>query len=263
MTTLRLFLLLVLTPLFGSSQFVEEHTIPGDFDSMEFDNLFNTYGIKGAEIVKFNSEGVQSFQFSDRQTGEIGNLDVTFPLRPLVLYPNLNYVILLDNTLSNNRGRINLTEKNLSLMTTGCSSVQNHFWFYDAMNFSLVRFNENFKQVATTGNLAQVLRMELDPNFTIEFANRVYLNDPKQGILVFDIFGTYIKTIPLKGLSEFNVNERGISYFKSGNIYLYDPISFSEQMIELPVECQEAFIWENRVAALCDGSIKVWEVVQP
>lgn len=256
--TVSMFLSMV---VFG--QFVELYHIKGKFDALEFDNLYNVYAISGPEIVKYNTEGKRTFEFSDRQMGDVESLDVTYPLRPLVCYLELNYVILLDNTLSNNRGRINLTNSSIGLPTIGCSSVQNHFWFYDAMNFSLIRLNENFNVVVTTGNLSQVLRTELDPNFAVEFANRVYLNDPETGILVFDIFGTYIKTIPIKGLREFQVTGEEIVYFKDNNLHFYRARDYSETKLELPVRCSEAFVFENRIAALGEGGITVWEVVKP
>ncbi|HKK39972.1 MAG TPA: hypothetical protein VJ949_11185, partial [Cryomorphaceae bacterium] len=195
--------LFLLSLHFAQAQFMELYTIPGKFDFIEYDNLLNVYGVRNTEIFKYKSDGSFAFRFSDEQMGEVGSLDVTYPLRPMVMYPDLNYIVLLDNTLSDNRGRINLLDKNISMGTLGCSSVQNHFWFYDAMNFSLLRMNENFAQIATTGNLSQVLRLDLNPNYMVEFTNRIYLNNPESGILVFDIFGTYIKTIPIKGLERF------------------------------------------------------------
>lgn len=245
------------------SQFVEEFTIEGKFDFIEFDNLFNIYGVKFSEIFKYKPNGEFMFRYSDEQLGQVGALDITFPLRPMVMYPELNYVILLDNTLSNNRGRINLLSRNIGLGLLGCLSVQNHTWFYDGMSFSLTRMNENFVEVAKTGNLSQILRTELQPNYMVEFANRVYLNNPETGILVFDIFGTYIKTIPLIGLDRFQIFENQIAYFKDNTIYTYDVKNYTESELKLPEECSQALIFKNRIAALQKNCIKVWEVTNP
>lgn len=248
---------------FAQAQFMELYSIPGRFDFIEYDNLLNVYGVRNTEIFKYKSDGIFAFRFSDEQMGEVGALDVTFPLRPMVMYPELNYIVLLDNTLSDNRGRINLLDKNIGMGILGCSSVQNHFWFYDAMNFSLLRVNENFKQAATTGNLAQVLRLELNPNYLVEFANRIYLNNPESGILVFDIFGTYIKTIPIEGLDRFQVFENTVVYFKNNKLHRYNTIDYSETEIELPEKCRQALVYKNRVAGLCGEKIKVWELIKP
>lgn len=248
---------------FSMAQFMELYSIKGKFDIIEFDNLLNLYGVKRTEVFKYKSDGSFAFRYSDEQMGEIGALDITYPLRPMVMYPDLNYAILLDNTLSDNRGRINLLSKNISMATLGCSSVQNHFWFYDAMSFSLVRMNENFGQVARTGNLAQVLRVDLNPNFLVEFANRIYLNNPESGILVFDIFGTYIKTIPLKDLERFQVFENRVVYFVDNKLHIYNTLDYTQTELELPDECIQALLFKNRVAGLCGDRIKVWELIKP
>jgi hypothetical protein len=248
---------------FAQAQYMELYAISGKFDFIEYDNLLNVYGVRSTEIFKYKSDGTFAFRFSDEQMGGVGALDITYPLRPLVMYPDLNYVVLLDNTLSNNRGRINLLSKNISMGTLGCSSVQNHFWFYDAMNFSLTRMNENLSQAATTGNLSQILRIDLNPNFIVEFANRVYLNNPESGILVFDIFGTYIKTIPIKGLERFQVFENTVVYFADNTLHRYNTIDFTETEIELPEKCTQALVFKNRVAGLFVDKIKVWELIKP
>ena len=246
-----------------NAQLSEEYSIDGSFDFIDFDNLFNVYGVKNTEVFKYRSDGSFAFRYSDEQLGTVGAIDVTYPLRPIIMYPELNYLCLLDNTLSNNRGRINLLTKSIDNGLLSCSSVQNHFWFYDGMSFSLIRMNENFGEVARTGNLSQVLRIELNPNFMVEFANRIYLNNPETGILVFDIFGTYIKTIPITGLNRFQIFENGLGYFKNHTLYLYNTQDYSEKEIKLPVECSQALIFKNRIAGLQKEKITVWEVLQP
>jgi len=247
----------------AQAQFMELYSIPGKFDFIEYDNLLNVYGIRSTEIFKYKPDGSLAFRYSDKQMGDVGYLDVTYPLRPLVMYPDLNYLILLDNTLSDNRGRINLLDKKINMAVLGCSSVQNHFWVYDAMTFSLIRMNENFNQVATTGNLAQVLRLDLMPNFLVEFANRIYLSNPETGVLVFDIFGTYIKTIPLLGLKRFQVFENSLIYFKENKLHTYNTVDHRETELELPIACTQALLFKNRVAGLSKGEIKVWELIKP
>ncbi len=147
--------------------------------------------------------------------------------------------------------------------TLGCSSVQNHFWFYDAMNFSLTRMNENLSQAATTGNLSQILRIDLNPNYMVEFANRVYLNNPESGILVFDIFGTYIKTIPVKGLKRFQVFETTVVYFVDNKLHRYNTRDYTETEIELPKKCCQTCDFQEQVAVLTGDNIKVWELINP
>lgn len=241
------------------SQWVVKDSIEGLADKIEIDNLNNIYKVRNTEVFKYNKKGELLFRYSDKQLGNIGNIDVTYPLRPLLVYPELNYLVILDNTLSNNRGKVNLLDHNIGLGVLACSSVQNHFWFYDAMQFALIRTDENFKQVSSTGNLAQILGIDLNPNSMTEYANKLYVNNPTTGIMVFDIFGTYIKTIPLTSITDFQVFENEIVYLKNNTLIRYNTLLFESKEIELPYICKSAQIQKNSLILLTDRKILILE----
>lgn len=179
---------------FGQPMLEQLFEINEKADFIVTDNLLNVYTIRGTELKKYDKNGKFQFCNSDKRLGAIEGVEVSFPLRPLLNYPGINYIVMLDNTLSSNRGNINLMNHDIQLGTLACSSVQNHFWFYDAMTFRLVRTNENFRTVVETGDLPQMLRIPmLEPTHMVEFANRLYLNNPSTGVLIFDIFGTYAR----------------------------------------------------------------------
>ena len=50
----------------------------------------------------------------------------------------------------------------------------------------------------------------------IEKDNRLFLNNPGTGILVFDVFGTYSKTLPILNLKTFQVVDNSVVYYKEG-----------------------------------------------
>lgn len=248
---------------FASAQWVEKYSIEGDVDFIRVDNLLNVYRIYQSEVAKFDDKGKLQFRYSDKQLGTIGSMDVSYPLRPLLLYPELNVVVQLDNTLSNYRGSINLLDHNIGLVILACSSVQNHFWVYDSMNFSLIRTDENFKLITSTGNLSQILGVEMNPAGITEYANKVYLNNPPTGILVFDVYGTYIKTIPIKEIEDFQVFESEIVYFAKGKLTRYKPLLFQSEEVELPMDCKSAYIQKNRLFLVLDKKIVVFEKSNP
>jgi hypothetical protein len=262
MRALFILILLIVGHAGCCGQWTEKYRIETSSDYIAFDNLLNLYVVDGSEIAKYNSDGDFQFRFSDKQLGEITTVDVTYPLRPLLLYSDLNYLILLDNTLSNNRDKINLFNLNIGLATQACSSVQNHFWFYDAMNFALIRVNEKFKEVSKSGNLAQVLQIELQPTNMREFSNKLYMNNPETGILVFDIYGTYIKTIPIKGLDNFQVFENKIVYLEDNHLVMYHTLRYEEKREKLPVEALSAHLQKNRLAIRQKDGVVILEKPQ-
>lgn len=235
------------------------YSVEKELDFIAFDNLFNVYTIHESEIAKYNNEGDFQIRYSDKRLGNIGQVDVEYSLKPLLTYPDLNNIAILDNTMSNNRGTVDLSQLNIGIGALAINSVQNHFWFYDAMTFSLIRTNDNFKRVVETGNLAQILGIEFEPRNMVEFSNRLYVNNPKTGILVFDIFGSYIKTIPLKGLSHIQVFENEIVYFSENKLIRYNPTLYKESVISIPIECKDAYIQKNRLAVQTEKGFAVLE----
>ena len=79
----------------------------------------------------------------------------------------------------------------------------------------------------------------------MEYDNRVYLNAPDIGILVFDIFGNYIKAIDILGLDYFQLYENQLFYVEDETLQSYHLLSFFKQKIELPIlkpHLQQLFI---------------------
>jgi hypothetical protein len=96
------------------------------------------------------------------------------------------------------------------------------------------------------------------PNFMVD--NWLYVNDPEKGIFIFDIYGTYARTIPVKGLDFFQVISSKIYYVKNGQLLVYDTKSFSEEVIELPVkEFTDLRVNSSRLYVLNDKMLEVYK----
>ena len=123
----------------------------------------------------------------------------------------------MDNTLSPTSKVIDLTDLELDETSLVCRSYNDGIWYYDPIRFELIRKNQELKTTNTSGNLANILSINIQANYLVEHNNKVYLNDPKNGILVFDNFGTYLKTIPIYGVSSFQVKDQFIIYANSNH----------------------------------------------
>jgi hypothetical protein len=197
------------------------YTIRAKADFFTTDSFGNTYLIKGDEIRKYNPTGDLLKIYSNKNMGKITSVDASNSLRLLVFYKDFSSIIILDDLLSQNGDIINLLDLSLEQSDLVCTSFNNGMWFFDRQNASLIRLNDNLQTAVNTGNLNRLLGTELKPNFILEFDGYVYLNNPKEGILVFDIYGTYSKTIAIKGLQHFQVKEQGLIYFEDGILKSY------------------------------------------
>ncbi len=185
-------------------------------EKMTSDNLGNVYLIKDESIFKYDSLGVLQKTFSNKTFGAITSADATNALRIILFYKDFNRVVTLDNTLSENGEALTLETIGFPMTSIVAASHDNGLWIYDMRNFELLRLNRNLEVEHRSGNLSQILGIDLQPNFMIEKDNRLFLNNPGTGILVFDVFGTYSKTIPVLHLKTFQVVDNSVVFYKDG-----------------------------------------------
>ena len=205
--------------------------IKSNADFFTTDNLGNTYLVKGEEIKKYSQTGDLLKIFSNKTTGKITSLDATNPLRILVFYKDFATILIIDDLLSQNGDPMNLQDYSLEQSDVICTSFNNGIWFFSRENMELIRLDENFKPVVNTGNLNRLLNTDLKPNFMIEHNGYIYLNNPAEGVFVFDIYGTYFKTIPIKGLQHFQVKDNTMFYYMNGVLKSYNVKDLTEKEV--------------------------------
>jgi hypothetical protein len=188
------------------------YSIKYSADFFTTDNIGNIYAVKNDELVKYNAAGELLKKYSNKKLGKIYSVDASNALRILVYYKDFSVIVILDSQLSQNGENIQLETLGLEQSDLACTSFNNGMWLYNRQNAELVRLDENLEAVIKTGNLNNILSTELHPDFLIEHNGYVYLNNPAEGILLFDIYGTFYKTIPLQNLHAFQPRDLEI-YF--------------------------------------------------
>lgn len=217
------------------------------------DNLQNLYLVHESAIAMYNPKGEKIFKNSQMNLGRITSVDFNFSLKPMIFFGEMNAVVILDNTLSMQGNPVKLNEYGLDWVTVAAKSIDNHYWFFDMQNFELVRTDISFKKVRSTGNVSQLLGFDIRPNYIVEHNNWVYVNNPETGILVFDIFGTYFKQIPIKGLKSFQVTDQYIVYMTDSGLKQYDLMTFETITIPLPMGKMKHGRVSKRMLYLGDG----------
>jgi hypothetical protein len=69
----------------------------------------------------------------------------------------------------------------------------------------------------------------------LEYDNKVYLNNPSTGILIFDVYGTYYKTISVKNVKQFQVIGEWIYYLSEKKARAINIKTTVEKQFEMPV----------------------------
>lgn len=247
----------------AQSNYILQKSIPIHADFFTADQLGNIYIVKGNELYKYSTQWEQVNFYSNKVLGDITSVDAFNPLQIVVFYKNNSQVVFLDNTLSVHT-TASLENINLELAALVCASFNNSLWIYDQRSFQLVRLNKELKVIERSANISQILSGPvgpINPTQLTERNNRVYLCDSTKGILVFDIFGTYIKTLPFKGIQSLFATDSFLFYFAGGKAFSYSLQTSEQQELKLP---EPAFIsilpGEKKWYVLTDELLKIYDV---
>ncbi len=257
---LSLCLILGVLLLVSAASFRLLNSYPVKANSISVDNFGNFYTVSDNKILKFSPDGTYLYLYEEFRYGKIGMIDVTNPMKILAFFPDFLTVITFDKFLSpiTTYKFFNLGYQSV---TAVASSIDGHLWFYDNTDFKLKKIDEGGKIFRQSQPLNVVLEQVPNPNFIIERDNQVYVNDPQIGILVFDFFGSYSKTIPLKGLDRFQVVQKQIVYEQNYQLKSYNPLTFEFKEINLPdtVGLQHAVLEKSSLGILRKDKVDFYQ----
>lgn len=213
---------------------------------VKLDALGNIYLISDLEVTKYNNLGVLQKTFSTKRYGNIDFVDVSNPLKILVYYKDFQQLLFLDNQLTLSSAPIAFDKLGYEQSNLVCTSSNNSFWLFDKQNNSLLRFSSDSKLLVKTGNLKTLLGIDIEPNFMQENNGYLYLNAGKnQGILLFDIYGTFYKAIAINGIKQFDVVNEQIFYFKDKTLHQYQPSAFNTIQKQFTDTLLKQVYWQN------------------
>lgn len=223
------------------------------------DNFGNYYLAESNKVSKYSPDGKFLYPYEEFKYSKIGSIDVTNPMKLLVYYPDFMTAVTTDRFLSplNVYNFFQLGYQNVSAIA---SAADGRIWFYDNVEFKLKKIDEAGNLIRESQPLNIILDKVPNPNFMVERDNMVYMNDPALGILVFDIFGAYVKTIPLKNLSKFQVLQEQLVYFEEKQLRSYNPKTFEMKSLNLPdtTGVTQAVLEKERMGVLKNGKAEFY-----
>ena len=189
---------------------------------MQTDNLGNIYLVNNTnQLYKLNKNGKLLSTLNYNYTGNITQIDVTNPLEIYLFYRELNKVVFLDNNLAY-RGEIGLQKSNIVLAASAARTFDNNIWVFDAGDLQLKKINKTGEVEQESGNIKQYINDKIAVTQIVDNNDRVFVVDSINGIMVFDLFATYIKTIPIKQVPEVKVQDKSLFYLKGGRMNRYN-----------------------------------------
>ena len=141
-------------------------------------------------------------------------------------------------------------------------SFDNNIWIIDQVDFSLVKYNITLNQLMSRTPLDQLL----DPDnyeilFCKEYQNRLFVSTRNNGILIFDNFGSYIKTFQYKGISFFNFWKDDLYFLKNNELVRIN--LYNEKMTTHPLphtdEWEFILIYEHQMYLFSKNQLAIYK----
>lgn len=231
--------------------------------SFEVDNLGNIYLISDYTIYKLSPKGDTMYVYSAKNHGVITHLDISIPQKPLLLFKESGILLELDFTLTENASPIYLFQKGILRPTYVRHAFNNGgYWIYDAAKFELINLDKNFNLSTKTGNFQLLTTIkQFNPSEMWIYDDKIHLSDSTNGVLVFDIFGTFIKKYPWTEFSEIGSLFNGYIYQKNKNVFYINAIEFFPiESIKVPVNSFATKFLDDKVYFLSTKSITIYKL---
>ncbi|MEZ4979704.1 MAG: hypothetical protein R2772_10455 [Chitinophagales bacterium] len=223
------------------------------------DYLANLYLIENYRLSLYDKNGNSSFIYEDYSHGKISSVDVSDPLKILVYYEDYMHLKVLDKTLSE-IGSYNLNDLGYYSISALAHARDDNFWVFDNIAFRLKKMDAAGTALYSSEKFNLLFKETVQVSTMLDYENFVYLNDPKNGIYVFDRFGTYQKRIPLLELNSFQIIQNKLIYFKENSLFSYDLLSFKEEQMPLPewLQAKASELRKDRVYVVESDKVSIF-----
>jgi hypothetical protein len=186
------------------------------------------------DIIKLNSQLEQQQTFSPPNPNYTQILDAWQGLRIFTFHRDLQKFRLINRNLSLHEDYL-FPVQQIGFVELATPSFDNNIWLIDQSDFSLKKYLIHNQEIGSNTPLQLLLNPS---NYELlhcqEYQNRLFISTRGKGILIFDNFGTYLKTFNYPGIGYFNFNNDDIYFIRDNklvSINLYDETMTS---IELP-----------------------------
>lgn len=164
--------------------------------TFEIDPLGNCYYLSNDDLIKTNAQGKELVRYSMKNLGKPSSIDVSNPLRILVFYAAQAVIRILDNNLID-QSELDIRSLGILQPKVIAGTPDQGIWIFDEISAGLIKIDTKLKSNALSVDLTQLLGRRPNPLQLI--ANQYWLvMVEQQGIIVFDQFGSKLKSIPLE-----------------------------------------------------------------
>lgn len=220
-------------------------TLPVEARFATADQLGNVYLITTQNALeKYAPDGRLLTRYSNNRLGQTTWLDVANPQKVLAWYADFRTMVVLDRSLTV-LGELNLIGAGYPEVRTVAAAADGNLWLYDEVAFQL-------KKISPEGNVlfqSQALNMIQTERIAVtairDDGTQVLASDPALGILLFDVYGQYQRSLPWPGISTFVLEQNRLEYLTDTALHIEHLQAFATRDIPLPESAKSsgAQVW--------------------
>lgn len=242
-------LLFILVFLFSSMFLMAQDSITtfSNVSDFEIDPLGNCYYLSKDDLIKTNAQGKELVRYSMKNLGRPAAIDVNNPMRVLVFYASQAVIRILDNNLID-QSEIDLRALGILQPKAMAGTPDQGIWIFDEISASLIKVDSRLNSTAYSVDLTQLTGRRPNPKRLIANQNWLVMLE-QQGIILFDQFGTKVKSIPVeKPISTLQLSENKLLYEEEGQIMTYNMSFnvFQKENYTLPKNAVKAYFSEGK-----------------
>lgn len=223
------------------------------------DKLKQIYYVSPQQVLyKCTTQGLVQFEFSNRYLGTLSKVDVSDPFDILLHYADYQTLLFLDRTL-NVTADVKLPADQFPLPTLVAMGRDRKVWIYDAALNSLHQMDRQGGILRSSQDLSLLLGRTFNPNQLVCNEQAVYLVDPAQGVLQFDLFAQFQQFFPLPGIEQLQSFDQFLLYRRAGQYYLGNQFSTAQASQMIPGEATFFAGLPQWMVAADGSSIAVFE----
>ncbi len=174
----------------------------------------NIYTIDLSNRLKvYDSELTFLFEYYNNGLGDISHIDVTNSKKISIFFDGFQKIVIIDDTLA----ELGRYEGDYNILAMG-TSRDNNVWIYDGLDYRLKKISGKNEVLEESNPLESHHRLDILPNYIVEYDNMVYLVEEEKGIAIFDNFGTFSEYLPLEA-SSYSFANGSMYYMKQGSFF--------------------------------------------
>lgn len=186
----------------------------------EVDIYQNIYVVdKNSTLSKLNSTGGFISSYGDGKFGSLTSINVLNPMKIMLFYKESGVILFLDEKLTPISEPFYLFEKNYQHISLASFSFSNQIILFDPIDSKLFLLDFFMNEISQN----QITVKDFNPTKLIPIYEKgIVFHDPLNGLIFFDSFGTFEKSISILTNAEIQISGNKVGYFENNIWYEYD-----------------------------------------